>query len=153
MSRKITRFLSQSHTHENDVVINSSKAFLNDVHIFLKDSFLNDGQIFNTNHLWCSKEIHAGRTIAVSGFKKVKRVEQSLCATTHLYTIMPTISNYEKLLSAVFIVYPGRKMEFEIHVRRKMFEANNISTVDLKSGKVGSKNLKNISLKFIIKTY
>ena len=119
VSRKITKVLSVFHMHQMNDVVNASKAFLNDFYIFFKDSKFNDNQIFNMDQSGFYKEIHSGRTLAVSGSKEVERVAQSLHATTYSYAIMPTISKNGKLLSPLFIAYPEQKIHFGVNVKKR----------------------------------
>lgn len=65
----------------------------------LKDSQFNDNQIFNTDQSQFKKELHSGRTLDLLGSKQYKSNALSVCALTHLYTIMPTISKDGKLIN------------------------------------------------------
>lgn len=98
ISRKKQHFLDM---HENNVVINFSKAFLNVKHFYTYSQCKND-HICNTHQSEFSKEIHEGQTILVlETEKETEIVAQSLYTTTHSYTIMPTISKDGTLFSSV----------------------------------------------------
>ena len=60
---------------------------------------------------------------------------QSVLATTHSYTIQPTISNDDRLLSPLFIVLKESTGTFGPRVEETMFRQNNIYVLASKSGK------------------
>jgi hypothetical protein len=82
--------------------------------------------------------LHAGRSLAVQGTKKVECVVQSVSATTHSYTIQPTISGDGRLLSPLFIVLKEPTGTFGPRVQETMFRDNNIFVLASKSGKLTS---------------
>ena len=56
---------------------------------------------FNTDQSGFQKELYSGRTLSNKGEKIVESAVQSVNATTHSYTIQPTISASGELLSSL----------------------------------------------------
>lgn len=63
---------------------------------------------------------------------------QAVSATTHSYTIQPTISGDGRLLSPLFIVLKEPTGTFGPRVQETMFRVNNIYVMASKSGKLTS---------------
>lgn len=87
-------------------------------------------------------EFHSGRTLAQKGSKKVESIVQNISATTHSYTIQPTISADGRLLSPLFIVLKEPSGTFGPRVQETLFNAPNIFVTASKSGKLTSTHVK-----------
>jgi hypothetical protein len=74
--------------------------FVNSTKLFLEN--FSDNQIYNTDQSGFNKEVHYGRTLDYRGIRHVEAIAQSISATTHSYTIQPTTSKNEKLLSPFY---------------------------------------------------
>ncbi|XP_071577242.1 uncharacterized protein [Temnothorax nylanderi] len=97
-------------------------------------------------HIWgcivTQLELHSGRTLSHKGVKKVESVVQSISATTHSYTIQPTISADGRLLSPLFITLKEVTGTFGPRVQETLFNAPNIFITASKSGKLTSNHVK-----------
>jgi len=82
--------------------------------------------------------LHAGRTLAYKGTKRIESVVQSKTAVTHSYTIQPIVSADDMLLSPLFIVLKEVSGTFGPRVQETMFMAPNIFVRVSKSGKLTS---------------
>jgi hypothetical protein len=87
-------------------------------------------------------KIQSGRTLDYRGIRHVEAVAQSITATTHSYTIQPTISKNGKLLSPLFIVLQEPTGSFGPRVMQTLFTAPNIYVRSSKSGKLTKEELK-----------
>jgi hypothetical protein len=102
VSRKITRFVTSLYLREKFDIIGFAGFFVDSSKIFMQN--YPDENIYNTDQSDFNREIHSGRTLEFRESTQVERVAQSISATTHSYTIQPTISKDGKLLSLLFIV-------------------------------------------------
>ncbi|XP_011858199.1 PREDICTED: uncharacterized protein LOC105555765, partial [Vollenhovia emeryi] len=98
--------------------------------------------IYNSDQSGFQLEFHSGRTLAHKGVKKVESVVQSISATTHSYTIQPTISADGRLLSPLFITLKEITGTFGPRVQETLFKASNIFVTASKSGKLISNHVK-----------
>jgi hypothetical protein len=140
VSRKITRFVTSSYSREKTNLIDTADLFVNSSKIFLAN--YSDDDVYNTDQSGFTREIHSGRTLEFKGTKQVEGVVQSVSATTHLYTIQPTISKSGKLLSPLFIVLQEPTGSFGPRVQQTLFSAPNIYVTASKSGKLTKAELK-----------
>lgn len=102
-SRKITKVVSKKNYENKEKIAETAQDFVTNTALpAIKD--LDPSQVYNTDQSGFSLEIHSGRTLANIGDKKVEVVVQSTHATTHSYTIMPTITMAGELLPQVMIV-------------------------------------------------
>ncbi|XP_011858445.1 PREDICTED: uncharacterized protein LOC105555999 [Vollenhovia emeryi] len=83
-------------------------------------------------------ECHSGCSLAIRGSKKIECTAQSISATTHSYTIQPTISGDGRLLSPFSIVLKEPTGSFGPPVQETMFRERNLSVLASKSGKLTS---------------
>jgi len=60
--------------------------------------------IYNADESGFNWEIYSGRTLTTQGVKTVETIVQSQSAIMHSYTIMPTISASEQVLSPFYLV-------------------------------------------------
>ena len=101
ISLKITNFLSHHQVENMNFIEKSKKDFVleyNKVSAHFKPS-----EIFNTDQTDVEKELHSTRTISFSGDKKTFAAVQSKNATTHSYTLQPTISLDGRLLETIYL--------------------------------------------------
>jgi hypothetical protein len=110
VSRKTTRFVTSRYSREKFDIIGSADLFVDSSKIFMQN--YTDVNIYNTDQSGFNREIHSGRTLEFRGLSAVEGVVQSISATTHSYTIQPTISKDGKLLSPLFIVLQEPEGEF-----------------------------------------
>ena len=60
--------------------------------------------VYNSDQSGFQLEMHSGRTLEIESTRQVECVVQFIFSTTHSYTIQPTISANEKLLSPLYFV-------------------------------------------------
>ena len=102
--------MTRNYSKERDDQISTANLFVNSSKVFFKN--FPDDQIYNTDQSNFPKEVHSGRTLEFEGARHVRGVVQSISATTHSYTIQPTISKSGKLLSPLFIVLQEKDGSF-----------------------------------------
>ncbi|XP_036138898.1 uncharacterized protein LOC118644430 [Monomorium pharaonis] len=98
--------------------------------------------IYNSGQSGFQLEFHSGCTLAPKFIKNVESIVQSTSATTHSYTIQPTISADGRLLSPLFIVLKEITGTFSPRVQETLFNASNIFVTASKSGKLTSNHVK-----------
>jgi hypothetical protein len=140
VSRKITKFVTRNYSKERDNQISTANLFVNSTKSFLKN--FTDDQIYNTDQSGFTKEVHSGRTLEFKGVRHVEGAVQSISATTHSYTIQPTVSKSGKLLSPLFIVLQEPSGSFGPRVMQTLFKAPNIYVKVSTSGKLTKEELK-----------
>lgn len=94
--------------------------------------------IYNSDQSGFQLEIHSGRTLTDEGTKQVECLVQSVSATTHSYTIQPTISAEGKLLSPLLIILKEPSGRLGPIVERTIFRPSNVFISISKSGKATS---------------
>jgi hypothetical protein len=99
VSRKILRVLTPRMVVEERNIEQSAENFLAEVRTLMASE--PDREVFNADQSGFVKELHSGRTLETRGAKGVGAIAQSIEATTHSYTILPTISASGRLMSAV----------------------------------------------------
>jgi hypothetical protein len=136
VSRKITRVVSNKYSLDQRAVSDTAIEFVKQVRDVL-DSHPSR-QVLNTDQSGFKKELHSGRTLDFRGRKSVESVVQSVNATTHSYTIQPTISMDGELMSPLLICLQEAGGKFPRTVT--IFQAPNIHPVASASGLM-TKNL------------
>lgn len=120
VTRKITKFVSIGHIRESENLKEAAEKFVKDMQPLITK--FSPERTFNTDQSGFQKELHSGRTLSIRGEKNVETVVQSVNATTHSYTIQPTISASGKLLSPLFICLQEPKGEFP--KKKKIFKVD-----------------------------
>jgi hypothetical protein len=85
--------------------------------------------------------MYSGRTLAQKGQKEVLTIVQSLHATTHSFTIQPSISLDGRHLSPLFLCLQEGAGEFGI--RTQVFRPENVAVYCSSSGKMSKELVKN----------
>ena len=140
VSRKITKFVTKKSLLLQEDLENKCNTFIEDVKHYIAQ--YGQENIYNSDQSGFQLEMHSGRTLAHKGVKKVETVVQSISATTHSYTIQPTISADGRLLSPLFIVLKETTGTFGPRVQENMFKASNIFVTASTSGKLTSNHVK-----------
>jgi hypothetical protein len=140
VSRKITKFVTRKYSEEMESISSRASSFVESAipYIYNYGSDL----VYNTDQSGFNLEIHSGRTLETQGSRHVEAVVQSVSATTHSYTIQPTISADGKLMSPLFIVLQETSGEFGPRVRENLFQAPNVYVTASRSGKLTKDHLK-----------
>jgi hypothetical protein len=134
VSRKITRFVSSRHTKEKSEILATANLFVNSTKLFLQN--FADDDVYNSDQSGFSKEIHSDRTLEFQGERHVEATAQSTSATTHSYTIQPTISKSGRLLSPLFVILQEPTGKFGPQVEKELFRAPNIYVTASTSSKL-----------------
>lgn len=136
VNRKINKFISKTTIESAESINNAAEKFISDV----KPHIIKFGaeNTYNADQSGFQLEIHSGRTLAEEGSKSVECVVQSVSATVHNYTIVPTINAEGKLLSPLFIVLKENKDEFGPNIKKNLFSPDNVYVMASKSGKMTS---------------
>jgi hypothetical protein len=100
-SLKITNFVSHHQVETMDFIEKSKKDFV--LEYYKVSAHFKPSEIFNTDQTGVEKELHSTRTISFSGDKKTFAAVQSKNATTHSYTLQPTISLNGRLLPTIYL--------------------------------------------------
>ena len=140
VSRKITKFVTKKYLMSNVDLEEKCNTFIENVKYQI--SVYGVENIYNSDQSGFQLELHAGRTLAHKGAKRIESVVQSISATTHSYTIQPTVSADGRLLSPLFIVLKEVSGTFGPRVQETMFKATNIFVTASKSGKLTAHHFK-----------
>lgn len=136
VSRKINKFITKKTLETREELTQKAINFISDVKTEIIRSGITD--IYNSDQSGFQLEMHSGRTLAIEGEKQVQCLVQSVSATTHSYTIQPTISADGRLLSPLFLVLKEPTGKFGPIVEAHMFKPDNVYTMASKSGKLTS---------------
>ncbi|KAK3918317.1 Jerky protein homolog-like [Frankliniella fusca] len=139
VSRKITKFVSRSDVQDREAIENAAIAFQLENTTVTEEIGLEN--TFNTDQSGCNYETHCGRTLDIAGERKVERVVKSKNATTHSFTIMPTMSGSGVLTTPLYIVMREPKCVFGPQVQQTLFSSPNLKKSYSESGKMGKKHL------------
>ncbi|XP_067208384.1 uncharacterized protein [Linepithema humile] len=134
VSRKITKFIKKTSIMSNVDFEEKCNTFIENVKYQIIEYGVEN--IYNSDQSGFQLELHAGHTLAYKGTKKIESAVQSVSATTHSYTIQPTVSADGRLLSPLFIVLKEVSGTFGPKVQETMFKAPNIFVTASKSGKL-----------------
>ena len=134
VSRKVNKFITRSYGTDTAQLNEIASTFVNNVKPRIRDIGTNN--TFNADESGFNLELHSGRTLAEQGTKSVTAVVQSISATTHSYTIFPTISASGKLLSPLFIVLQEKDGNFGPRVQQSLFRPWNVYIQASTSGKL-----------------
>ncbi|CAF4629857.1 unnamed protein product, partial [Rotaria sp. Silwood2] len=135
-SRKITNIVTKKDINNFDNIKKSEEEFLQKFHQ-LSGKYL-PKQILNTDQVGIEKELHSTRTLSIKGERKTFGSVVSKNATTHSYTIQPTISLEGKLVGPMFLCLQEPKGRMGNIVKRNLFEPKNVLITCSSSGKLTS---------------
>jgi len=133
-SRKMTNFVTSNYPQESDHIIGTAKIFVDSSKIQLPNYQPN--HIFNTDQSEFNYEMHSTRTLSFVGEKTVESTVGSIQATTHSYTIQPTITIEGKLLSSLFICLQEVGGKFGLIVAQNLLRCSNVAVNCSSSGKM-----------------
>ena len=100
-SLKITNFVSHHQVENREVIEKSKQNFISEFNKV--SSHFKPSEIFNTDQTGVEKELHSNRTISFVGEKRTFAAVQSKNATTHSYTLQPTISLDGRLFETIYL--------------------------------------------------
>ncbi len=145
-SRKITKFVTSRYKQESEQIAATAQLFVESALITFSDYSLN--QILNTDQSGFNYEMYSGRTLAPKGQKEVLSTVKSLHATTHSFTIQPTISLDGQLLSPLFLCL--QEVSGQFGVRTQVFRPENVAVYCSSSGKMSKELVKSWLLDSIL---
>jgi hypothetical protein len=135
-SRKITNIITKREILNADEILKSEEDFIK---LFKKLSpKYKESRILNTDQVGIEKEQYSRRTLSYKGERKTFGVVKSKNATTHSYTVQPTISLDGRLVGPMYLCLqePGGKMGET--VKKRLFQPSNVVITCSKSGKLTS---------------
>ncbi|CAF3916765.1 unnamed protein product, partial [Rotaria sp. Silwood1] len=95
-------------------------------------------QVLNTDQIGLELELHGDRTLTYSGEKSTWDSVRSLGATTHSYTIQPTITMGGCVLNPLYMCLKEVSGHISENLKKNLFNAKNIVLTCSKSGKLTS---------------
>ena len=101
-SRKVNKFITRKTLEDKEKLKINADNFGNEVKPYITQYGRENG--YNSDRSGFQLEMHSRRTLVIEGTRQVECVVQSISSTTHSYTIQPTISADEKLLSPRYLV-------------------------------------------------
>ena len=135
-SRKVTNIITKREILNADEILKSEEDFLK---LFKKLSPKYKGSsILNTDQVGIEKEQHSTRTLSYKGERKTFGVVKSKNATTHSYTVQPTISLDGKLVGPMYLCLQEPNGKMGERVKKNLFQPTNVVITCSKSGKLTS---------------
>lgn len=136
VSRKITKITTSKALHDAEGIQERAANFVNSVKEEIRnEENLSFERIVNADQSGIQLEMSFGRTISKKGEVVVPGVVQRVSATTHSFTIMPTISSNGKLLDPLYVALKEKKdMSFGKNVEKNMFKHDKLVVQASKSG-------------------
>lgn len=96
--------LVTKHTKENEPdVIKVAEEFVSNVRVHITTNNLSPHQIINTDQIGLEKEIHSSRTLSFKGEKATFDTVASKNASTHSYTLHPSINMAGQVVGRIFL--------------------------------------------------
>ena len=135
-SRKITNIITKREILNADEILKSEEEFLK---LFKKLSpKYKKSRILNTDQVGIEKEQHSTRTLSHKGERKTFGVVKSKNATTHSYTVQPTISLDGQLVGPMYLCLQEPDGKMGERVKKHLFQPSNVVITCSKSGKLTS---------------
>jgi hypothetical protein len=112
----------------------SADQFVADVRNRLPEYELDE--VINTDQSGIQLELHSARTLSHKGEKVTSASVRSTNATTHSYTVQPTITLDGQLLSPIYLCLKEPKRSMSENIRSHLFKASNVVVTCSSSGKL-----------------
>jgi hypothetical protein len=132
-ARKITRLVTRADIEDAEAIKKSGEDFVKIVQQDIKE--VGRANVLNTDQSGCQPEMHSTRTLTFRGTKVVEALCQSLHASTHSYTVQPTITADGKKIQKTLLVLQEPSGSFGPRVSKTLFKAVNLVVTCSKSGK------------------
>ena len=136
VSRRVTNIITRHEIENSDEVEKSKKEFLlayNKV-----SSKYTASQIINTDQSGVEKELHSTRTLSTKGEKKTFGIVASKNASTHSYTLQPSITLDGQVLGPVLLCLQEVNGKMGEIVKKNLFRPTNVVITCSSSGKLTS---------------
>ncbi|CAF1673171.1 unnamed protein product, partial [Adineta ricciae] len=101
ISRKVTKIVTKRQVEDKTIIKTSADQFIADVRKRLPQYEANE--VVNTDQSGIQFELHSNRTLSHKGEKVTTGTVRSINATTHSYTVQPTITLDGQLLSPLYL--------------------------------------------------
>lgn len=133
-SRKITNVITKREVANEDDIIKSKEKFKE---LFNHLSSKYEGsEIINTDQVGVEKELYSNRTLSFGGERKTYGIVKSKNATTHSYTVQPTIALNGQLIGPMYLCLQEIEGKMGKTVKKHLFEPSNVVITCSKSGKL-----------------
>jgi hypothetical protein len=144
VSRKITKYVSIPRNTENVLIEETARNFVDNAITKFENYKLD--HILNTDQSGFNYLEHSSHTLAIRGQKSVVAGVSSVSATTHSYTIQPTVSLSGSLVGKLYICLQETDGKFGPQVQKSVEEhlikCRNIVVTASKSGKLQKGHVK-----------
>ncbi|CAF2120193.1 unnamed protein product [Rotaria magnacalcarata] len=136
VSRRVTNIVTKHEVANHALIEKSKEDFIKD--FYVHSSHFNLSQILNTDQVGIEKEVYSKRTLSFAGEKKTFGAVASKNATTHSYTVQPTISLGGKQIGPIFLCLQEPTGKMGETVKKNLFEPSNVIITCSSSGKLTS---------------
>ncbi len=127
------QIVTKRQTQNQDAIRISADQFVADVRKLLPK--YGADEVINTDQSGIQLELHSTRTLSHKGEKITTGSVPSTNATTHSYTVQPTITLDGHLLSPLYLCLKEAKGHMSENIRSHLFKASNVVTTCSSSGK------------------
>jgi hypothetical protein len=133
-SRKVTKFETRSSFENEEALKQKAKDFVRNSLEIIKD--YPEDHIFNTDQTGFNYEMHSNRTLSYIGESNTSLLIKSRYATSHSYTVQPTISLDGELHPILYLCLKEKNGTFGPIVYQNLFKAPNVIVTCSSSGKL-----------------
>jgi hypothetical protein len=144
VSRKITKYVSVAQIEDSASIMETAKNFVENA--ISKFEEYSPNHILNTDQSGFTYLEHSSHTLANIGEKSVVATVSSVSATTHSYTIQPTISLNGSIIGPLYICLQETDGKFGPQVKKlvdsHLNKCRNIVVTTSKSGKLQKGHVK-----------
>lgn len=128
------QIVTKRQTENQETIKTSADQFVADVRKLLPK--YEADEVINTDQSGIQRELHSTRTLSHKGEKITTGSVRSINATTHSYTIQPTITLDGQLLSPLYLCLKEPKGHMSENIRSHLFKASNVVITCSSSGKL-----------------
>jgi hypothetical protein len=134
ISRRITNIVTRHEIDNYDAVRKSAQEFR--LEYYHLSSHYTPSQVINTDQSGVEKEVHSTRTLSTIGIKKIYGIVASKNASTHSYTLQPSISLDGKVLGPILVCLQELNGKMGEIVKKNLFKPTNVVITCSSSGKL-----------------
>ena len=136
VSPRVTNIVTKYEMKNEEFIEKSKEDFIK--HFYVHSSSFHLSEILNTDQVGIEKEVYSTRTLSFAGEKKTFGSVASKNATTHSYTVQPTIALDGKQVGPIFLCLQEPKGKMGANVKKKLFKPSNAIITCSSSGKLTS---------------
>jgi len=136
VSRRITNIVTRHEIDDYHIVQQSKQDFLSEYYNLLSD--YDPSEVINTDQSGVEKELYSTRTLSTIGLKKIYGIVSSKNASTHSYTIQPSISLDGKVVGPILLCLQEVNGRMGDTVKKNLFKPVNVVITCSSSGKLTS---------------